>query len=171
MNFFTNQEYLDLIQKLVDQQYDDATNDYDIENMEWIPDESEIQEKIIRANYNGVIDLTKTKSSKIKEELLKCANLKVGNFKFMIDRYFDTPSADGFKTVINLRFWEHKNKTDSGNPCSIDYPLIFYKDSRFNGRAWVKYFNHGSSAVNVPIDTVVEIVRWLQAMGKLTAFL
>jgi len=34
MSSLTNKEYLELCQKLVDQQYDDAIDDYDVSKME-----------------------------------------------------------------------------------------------------------------------------------------
>lgn len=78
MKSLTDQDYLELIQSLVDQQYDTAVDDYDIEKMEWIPSESEIKEKFHKSKTNGLIDLTNIKSVKLKEEILKCTNLKVG---------------------------------------------------------------------------------------------
>lgn len=170
MSSFTKQEYLDLIQKLVDQQYDDAIDDYDIDQMEWIPSEPEIKEKVIKANTNGLIDLTNVKSSKIKEQLVLCTNLKVGPFKIRIGRYNGVPSQQGANICLDLEVWEERTKTPNGMPCRVDFPLIFHKDTRFDTRPWLKYFS-GNMGGNVPMDTVVEIVRWMQAVKKLTAFL
>jgi hypothetical protein len=171
MSSFTNQEFLDLIQKLVDQQYDDAIDDYDIEQMEWVPSEPEIKQKIHQANNAGTIDLTHVKASKIKEEILKCSNLRVGPFKMRITRYNGVPSQNGAQMSLSMKAWEERTQTPSGMSCRMDYPMIFAKDARFNGRPWLKYFGRDNVAHNVPIDTVVEIVRWMRAMHKLTAFL
>ena len=170
MKSLTDQEYLELIQKFVDQQYDQV-DDHNTEKMEWIPAEPEYKKKIHQANTAGMIDLTHVKSTKIKEELLKCTNLKVGNFKVRIKRYNGVPSHQGIQMTVDMEVWEERNQTPSGRPCKIDFPMLFYKDNRFLGRPWVKYFNQGNFATNVPIDTAVEIVRWLQALKKLTAFL
>lgn len=170
MSSFTKREYLDLVQKLVDRQYDDAVDNYDIEQMEWIPSEPEIKQKIHQANNAGTIDLTHVKSSKIKEEILKCSNLRVGAFKVRVVRYNGVPSKNGAQMALSLKVWEERNQTPSGMQCQMDYPMHFNKDNRFDGRPWLKYFQD-NTAHNVPIDTVVEIVRWLQAVHKLTAFL
>jgi len=171
MKSFTDQEYLELIQKLVEEQYNDAVDDYNIDKMEWIPSEPEIKQKIHRASTSGMIDLTNVKSNKLKEELLKCTNLKVGSFKVRIKRYNGVPSQQGMQMTVDMEVWEERTKTPSGRPCKIDYPMIFHKDTRFKGRPWLKYFNQGNFGSNVPIDTAVEIVRWMQALKKLTAFL
>jgi hypothetical protein len=171
MSSFTNKEYLDLLQRLVEQQYSDAVDDYDVESMEWIPSEPEIKQKIHQASSSGMIDLTNVKSSKIKEELLKCTNLRVGAFKIRIKRYNGVPSQKGAQMTVDMEIWETRTRTPAGNPCNIDYPMKFAKDSRFSNRPWLKYFDQGNFAINVPIDTAVEIVRWMQGIHKLTAFL
>jgi len=167
----TDQEYLDLIQKLVDHQYDDAIDDYDIDKMEWIPAEAEIKAKIPKLNNRGMIDLTHVKSSKLKEEILKCGNLRVGSFKVVLTHYHGVPSQSGAQLCVDLEVREEKTKTPSGQECRVDYRADLLKDSRFKGRPWLKYFSNGSCGSNIPIDTVVEIVRWMQAVKKLSAFL
>ncbi len=170
MKSLTDQEYIELCQKLVDQQYNDAIDDYDIEKMEWIPSEPEAKEKMLKVNHSGMIDLTHVKSSKIKEEIFKCGNIKVGDFKIIINHYSGVPSQEGAKLCCNLRVMGHQSQTMNGMPCNMDSVVNLPKDSRFKGRPWLKYFN-GSYASNVPIDTVVDIIRWMQAIKKMTAFL
>ncbi len=174
MKSLTDKEYMELCLKLVDEQYDDALDEYDIENMEWIPSEPEIKKHIPRPDTYGMIDLTNVLSTKIKEEILKCANIRVGNFKMTIARFNGVPSQEGSKLCADFGIKEVRTKTPSGVPCGpggMEYPADVLKDSRFKGRPWLKYFKDGSYAHNVPIDTVVEIIRWLQALKKLTAFL
>lgn len=171
MSTLTNEEYLALCQKLADQQYDDAVDDYDISKMEWIPAESETREKLLRANTVGMIDLTTVRSSEIKKQILLCTNLKVGKFKMRTSRTFDGLTEPTIENLtFSLEIWEEKNRTPNGMPCQMDFPMAPGKDTRFKGRPWLKYFN-GSNASKVPYDTVVEIVRWMQAVKKLTAFL
>lgn len=172
MTSFSNKDYLDLIQQLVDQQYDDAVEDYDIDNMEWIPAEPEIKEKMMKVNRSGMIDLTHVKSNKIKEEIHKCGNIRIGNFKIIISRYNGTPSQQGAQLCCDLHIMGNRNKTMNGMPCNMDYDVDVKKDSRFNNQSWLKYFDQSPSyADNVPVDVVVDIVRWLQGIHKLTAFL
>jgi hypothetical protein len=171
MKSLSDQDYLRLLQQITDQQYDDAIDDYDINKMEWIPAEPEAKEKIKLASSWGMIDLTHVKSSKIKEEILKCTNLKVGSFKLRIDRYNEIPSQQGAKLCLDLEVMEERTQTPSGMPCRVEYRMDFSKDSRFKKCNWAKYFSDRGSGSNVPIDTVVEIVRWMQAAKKLSAFL
>jgi hypothetical protein len=170
MSELTNEEYLALCQKLVDQQYNDAVDDYDISKMEWIPAESEAKEKMLKVNHSGMIDLTHVRSTKIKEEIFKCGNLKIGDFKIIISHFSGIPSQEGSNLCCNLRIMTHQSRTMNGMPCNMDFDANLKKDSRFNGRPWLKYFGNGYGD-NIPIDTLVEIVRWLQAIKKMTAFL
>lgn len=165
---------MELCLKLVDEQYDDAVDDYDIDKMEWIPSEPEIKKNIPQPNTWGTIDLTNVLSTKIKEEILKCANIKVGTFKIRVARFNGVPSQEGAKLCMDIEIKEARKTTPNGVPCGpagVEYPADVLKDTRFKGRPWLKYFKDGSYAHNVPVDTVVEIVRWLQALKKLTAFL
>src|SRR5208283_297708 len=172
MSPMSKEEYLRLLQDYVDRQYDDAIDDYNIEEMEWIPAEPEIEKKTVKANTNGTIDLTDVKSDKIREELFKCTNLRVGKFKIRINRYQGLPTPDGSQVAMNLEVWEERSQTPNGHPCKIDFPVVFHKDKRFIGKPWVaKYFNNRGICHNVPTDVVVEVVRWMQALKKLTAFL
>jgi hypothetical protein len=171
MKSLTDKEYLELLSKLVDQQYDDAVDDYDIDKMEWFPAESEAKQKMVRqVNSKGMIDLTHVKSSLIKEEIHKCGNIKVGIFKIVIRRYSEVPSQKGVQLCCDLKILIHQSQTMNGFPCNMDNDIDLTKDSRFKERPWLKYFRF-NYADNVPIDTVVEIVRWLQALKKLSAFL
>lgn len=173
---FTKEEYLALVEELTKEQYDSDYIDDDVYMPSNWPDpepEIEMKKKELLPNTNGQIDLTNIKAGKIKEELFKCANLRVGNFKIRISRYNGVPSSEGSKIAISLQVFEERNKTPSGAPCKIDYPVVFEKDSRFAGRSWIKYFggNKGNGATNVPVDTVVDVVRWFQALKRMGAFL
>jgi hypothetical protein len=169
MKSFTDQEYLELLQKLVDQQYDDAIDDYDIDKMEWAPSEPEIKKKIEKLNHHGMIDLTHVKSNKLKEEVKKCSNLRVGNFKITLTHIRPDPIRGDVGYDLEIR--EERTKTPSGMPCRIDYRTDIIKDSRFKGRPWLKYFMNNGIGTNVPVETIVDIVRWMRAIKKLTAFL
>lgn len=170
MKYFTDQEYIELCQKLVDQQYNDVIDDYDFFEIEYIPEKPEIKEKIIEVNSSGMIDLIHIKSDKIKEEILKYGNLKIGDFKIIISHYNEVLSQDGARLCCNLKIMKHQSQTMNGMPCNMDVLVNLQKDNRFNGRHWLKYFSN-SFAYNVPIDTVVEMIRWMQCIKKLSAFL
>lgn len=169
MKSFTNEEYLALCEKLLNEQYDEALDDYNIAEMEWIPTE-ETKKKRKRANTSGFIDLTEMKSNQIKPELFKCTNLKVGLFKLRISHCNDHEEDDN-KAQFSLEVWEERHKTPNGMPCKIDFPMVFAKDSRFKDRPWLKHFQGGNAAYRMPVDTLVEVIRWMQAIQRLTCFL
>src|SRR5271154_2311042 len=120
MSTLTNEEYLALCQKLIDQQYDDAVDDYDVSKMEWIPADSDIKEKMVQANTNGMIDLTNVKAAEIKKQIILCTNLKVGKFKIRVSRYNQIPSQTGAQMTLTFEVWEERNRTPNGMPCQID---------------------------------------------------
>ena len=169
MKSFTNEEYLALCTKLLEEQYDEALDDYNIEDMEWTPSETEVKVKREKANSNGMIDLSEVKSNLIKPQLFKCTNFKVGFFKLRISHFNEKESDD--KAVFSVEVWEERHKTPNGMPCKIDFPMVFAKDTRFKDRPWLKHFQGGSFAYQMPIDTLVEVIRWMQIVKKLSAFL
>jgi hypothetical protein len=174
-------DYLKLLQDLEgsdsDYQEDD---DVSVPDESWIWGESPLKEKMLGPR-NGAIDVTKYKKESIKEALYKSTNLQVGDFTLKIERYNGRPGRfESIKPIqidlsMNIAIWERKYKTPTGNPCKMDYRLDLHKDNRFVNKPWLTFFaNSGlgtGKAVDVPVDTVVDIIRWLQALKRLTAFL
>lgn len=169
MSSFTNQEYLELCRALAEAQYD-STEEEELVEMEWIPSEPPAKKRFA-PNTNGTIDMTDTRSNLIRNLLWKCTNIKVGNFKIKINSYTGEPGQHGALVSMRLSVWEEKHKTPNGHPCRMDFPVNWAKDNRFTGRPWLKYFTGGYENGTIPIDTVVDIIRWMQAIKKLTAFL
>lgn len=169
-------EYLKILQELVDQQYND-TNTQDIEQEDtWIYAESPLLEKIKKSkpNYHGVIDVTNFKRHKIRDALYDYMQFRVGEFLIKIITYQGESNkklADDAKTTVNVSLWEKKFTTPSGNPCNMDFKLNILKDNRFHGKPWLLLFNSSGSGYNIPITTMIDIIRWMQAIQKLTAFL
>lgn len=167
---FSKEEYIALCQKMLDEQYGNDEDDYDTVDMNaWIPSESEAKEKMIAASINGIIDLTKTKKSDIATNLFKCTNLKIGNFSIKITRYSGSPSKDGVGLTFDISIFEETSKTPSGNPCKMTYKVDILKDSRFTGRQWISYFNKYNGS-NIPTSVLVDIIRFLQVVHRLPAF-
>ena len=52
----------------------------------------------------------------------------------------------------------------------MDYPFDAPQDNLFIGKPWLALFS-GTSARNVPVETVGDIACWLQALKRMTAFL
>lgn len=174
MTLLTNkqylQNYLDLVTKLADEQYDHNDDFHDIiTKMEWVPAESEAKEAMLKSTASyGCIDLTTVHSSKMKEEIFKNCNFRVGNFKVNIKRFSADP--ENKEIFAYLRIWEERNKTPNGMSCKLDFAVNFNKDTRFTECSWVTHFG-GNSSDKVPINTVVEIARYLQFVSKYPAFI
>jgi hypothetical protein len=157
---FSKEEYLKLIQELLDNQYDNEEEDNSL--FVWLPAESEIKEKIkIKELNNGFIDGTNVKSIEFKKLLTLNGNVRFG--LFMIVRT-SKMQCNG-SIITNLYIYED-HKANSNISSKVDV----IKDSRFISRVWKKYFNSYKEGVDIPIDTVVEIARYLQVLQKLAAF-
>jgi hypothetical protein len=73
---------------------------------------------------------------------------------------------------MNISIFEMKNTTPiSGAPCKMQYRANFHKDNRFKGKPWLELFSKFGTADNVPTETVVDIIKWLQVIQKIGVFL
>jgi len=177
MTNISKEEYLKLLEDLADDQY--GTTDYPEDNYvpdeAWIPSESGAKEMIRFKNLHGKIDVTKFKKEQIQDALYKCMNIQVGDFLIKIESYHGYPDKFGKGTnlTMDIEVWEKRYRTPSGAPCNMDFRIDWSKDNRFFTRKWLSYFGAGtrSAGINVPVDTVVEIVRWMQALKRMGAFL
>lgn len=160
---FTSQEYYNLIKELVDQQYTDDSDD--LYQEAWIPAESAIKEKL-KLKDNGIIDLTNTKKDKIKDFITKSNTIKIGNFLIKIIKS-ELLKSD---LIMDICIYEEKIRTQPGQPCKMLYKLDSIRDSRFSKCDWNSYFNDFRYGKSIPLNIFLEIVRWLQAIGKLTSF-
>jgi hypothetical protein len=160
------QAYLDLCQRLLDEREGDEDTSDGIEMLVWIPATSKVKENMEASINYGVIDLSNIKGSKIKEQLSKGKYFKVDGFSIKVITH--DPVKDQFYIMI----YEDKNKTPLGRPCKMTYKLKPTLDTRFDGRPWLSYFTYyDGSAKNIPADGMVEIVRFLQIIKKLSAFI
>lgn len=168
--------------KLVEEAYyktDIPEDDYDyceVPDDSWAPGESSAKELMKRADGRyGIIDVTKFRKDKIQEALYKCMSIQVGEFLIRIDTYHGYPDKFGKGTnlTMDIEVWKKQYKTLSGNPCNMDFKMDWSKDNRFFGRPWLQLFAGGTScsANDVPVETVIEIVRWMQALKRMNAFL
>lgn len=169
MNSMTKQEYLDLINKLLDQQYENDEPETPDPDSHWMPAESPLKDKIPISVQNGVIDLTNAKKDKIKTSLTMAGGFRVDNFLVKVKRR-QTNSLP-VALVWDIELFEERFKTPSGNPCRMTYRLDVGSDTRFNQCPWVTSFGKGSSARGVSPDVFFDIIRWMQAIKRMTAFL
>ena len=171
MTTMSNEEYLKLIESL-DQEDEDYCDD--IPEDAWFPSESAVKKKEVPARNIDALNLNK---DKIKEILYETSSIDVGSFIVRVNAYHGFPVKIGEFEVPNSTLtldhslWERKHKTFSGHPCNMVYRLNILKDDRFVGRTWLDHFETFGGALDVPIDTVVDIIKWLQTIQKYPAFL
>jgi hypothetical protein len=180
MNNVSKEEYLRLIEEYVNDQYGDNDGDettLDVGAFEggWIPADPPAKERMKNALGGGssCIDLTTAKKDKISDALYKYHNIKVGEFIIRIEEYHGRPGKTG-KTVnltMDVSVWEEVYRTPSGTPCKMTYRKNFHQDNKFDKRPWLNYFSNSGDAHNIPADTVVDVIRWMQALKRMTAFL
>jgi len=173
MQFLNKQEYLDFINKLLDQQYNDDEPEVKEEDSHWMPAESPLKDKIPIGVLSGTMDLTDARKEKINTALANASNFKVDHFLVKVKRNQLNPKTNSLtlNPTLDIELYEERFKTPSGNPCRMTYRLDIGKDSRFTQCKWANYFGAGSTARNVPKEVFIDIIRWMQALKRLTAFL
>lgn len=175
----SKEEYLQLIEQYANEQYggeQDLSDTYDISEDAWMPAESPNKENMLRAlnsNRSGSADLTNVRKDKIQEALYKCTNIKVDSFLVRIERYSGEPDkfGKGVNLTMDISIWEERYKTPSGNPCRLTCRMNLHKDDRFENRPWLHQFSQAGTACDIPVETVVDIIKWMQAIKRMSAFL
>lgn len=172
-NSFTRKDYLSLIQKFAEEQYDTPEDEEPKIEDYWIPSEPEIKKKIQEPTNAGAADVTKVKKDQIMDCLKKFRNIKVGNFLVKITKYHTDESGDFTKGMVDLYIYEEKSKTASGQPTKMHNKINLAKDDRFDSRPWLSHSNRYNPEylTKVPMETVLDIVRWLQGIHRMSAFL
>lgn len=175
MNFLSKEEYLQLIESAQDDEGYDEMDNKDSPDA-WIPAESPIKWKMERtraAASHGVIDVLKYRKEQIRDAIYKCMNLQVGEFIIHINRYNGHPKDKQLHgpLTLDINVMQERYKTPSGAPCKMSYKFDFFQDNRFSHCEWINLFASNGYANEVPIETVVNIVRWMQALRRMNAFL
>lgn len=167
MKNFDKDEFLELINKLLKDQYG-TMDEEQIPDNAWLPSESPFKQKLISPNYSTVIDLTDCKSSELYNTISsKLSNIKVGNFIIRISKcHYHINKLEG----INLYLHEEKKTTHLGKMSKITSKIDIHNDIRFNKCIWISYFNSSRLGESIPLNTLVDIVRWLQGLNRLSAF-
>jgi hypothetical protein len=173
-DIFTEEEYLNLVRRLADEQYD-QTDDFDPAEaftVSAVDDLVEARKQRMQHQLkNGTIDLTKVKKDKLLSSLFKHNTIKVYDFTIRISEYHGEPSKTGANLSVTVTLYHERHKTElSGAPCNIVETFNIGKDNRFSTRPWLSYFT-GCHGKRIPPDVLVEIIRWMQVVKKLPAFL
>lgn len=165
-NTFDKEEFLRLVKLITEQQYNSDLSE-EIQKDNWIEERVEtIKGKMKQKENNGILDLSNAKRAQIINQLHNYRNLKIGNFFIKISKY----RGDVDKQIkLDIYIYEEQRKLNSkyGNLTNKIDPL---KDSRFSTASWIQYFDQFKLGNNVPMDKIPDIVRWLQAIQKLTCF-
>jgi hypothetical protein len=159
-------DYLKLLREVADS--DNDLEDCDIPEDAWIPAEPAAKELMNISSHRGPIDITKFRRADIGKTLLKYDSVLVGSFLVRIDKSYN---GNNPVTHLDLELWEKQYKTPSGNPCNMDFRINIHTDSRFTNCSWLPLFSTRGNANNVLIATAVDIIRWLQAIKRIGAFM
>lgn len=166
MSNWSKDEYLRLLELYATEQYG---SDNPIEDLDaWIPAEAPIKEKM-KSSFNGCIDLTNCKRENIQDALYRNSNIKIGNFLIRITKHSGY-IEDKVNLTMDISVWEDKQIVSNKRPCKIACKVNFAQDSRFETRPWTNSFRSGIGT-KIPAETVVDVVKWLQAITRMTAFL
>jgi len=146
-------EYLEKLMKIEEEGYGETFDSIE-----------QLRKKIEKKIIGGNIDATNLKKIAINKIIYNYQQITVGNFMIVASQ---NTSTDTFNLVIHEKVF----KTISGLPCNIQNKVKISKDDRFNGKSWAKEFNSVWGAKNISPADYVDIVKWLQAITKLTCFL
>ncbi len=172
MKSFTNDDFLRLVEELTERQYGLDSSDEESEHY-WMPADALAKDKIKKPGEGGSIDITKIRKEDIQDMLYKHTNFKIGVFLIRITKYHSYPVKNKASTDLkmDLAFWHEVTKTPTGAPCKMTYRFDIGKDNRFSNRSWLSYLTSKAIMKDVPVETVVDIFRWFQALHRMTAFL
>lgn len=157
--------FLALAQKMTDEQYGEESEYTSFHEV--LEDFEYISEPITKTiDPSSSCDLTKVKRDKIKSALESTGNVVIGNFVLKIHRYqgsFDRAYKEK-ANEFSISLYEKKSK--------IHNKVHINKDYRFKEAPWLFYFKDPvKGGTGIPTDTLVEIVRWLQAITKMGIFI
>lgn len=159
-----NSDYKKLIEEFYQNQYssegdDEFTNDKHV----WVPDiaGSEKMERLKTLhNTQQVINATTFSAAEMKQKINDFRNIKIGNFIIKITTVYGP--------TVDVLIYEEQAKT---KPANITIKVNPNKDSRFQGRSWISYFDQFNVGKNIPTEEIYHIFRWLQAIYRMPAFL
>ena len=130
---------------------------------------SEPPEKTKIINKLEHIDATNLKINDIKSKINKYNQISIGNFLIHIKQheYCEINKLNLYSFYI----YENIFTLPSGRSCNVLTKIDTLKDIRFKARPWLTYFKRDRMAYQVPENTLIDIIRWLQAICKLLAFI
>lgn len=168
MKNYSNQQYLEMLKKLVEEQYSDLSEGALESYID--PQQIIMERKVerIKNNMNNnssqICDVTNCKRKDIEKKVANCRNFVVGNFSIRVSQVQNSG-------IVDIDIYENKISTNFAVPSQIQHKLDILKDTRFKTCSWAKYFNHFKRGSNIPQETLVEIIKWLQVASSIGTFL
>lgn len=169
MSSISREDYLKLLEEISREEDSGCDN---IPDEAWFPSESPAKNRMKNVNSHGVFNITHLKKAEIKEKIFKYTNFQIGNFLIRTKKYRGTPDTDkNINLTFDIEVYERKNQTPTGRQCNMDYRANLKIDDRFATRPWIDLFDDEGRANNISIDDFVNIIRYMQTIKKLSAFL
>lgn len=169
MTTFTQKEYIEMLEKLVNEQYDDEeeTINSNIVNS-WIPADPPAKDGMKKVSNDSFIDLTKVKKDKIEDCIYNYRNIRIGKFLLKIIKYSSKPNElQGiYKSDLELNIVIYEDKTPQ-----LSSKVDVKNDIRFTGRSWQSNFNQFKAGMYIDIPSTIDIIRWLQAISRIGCFI
>lgn len=139
-------EYLSVIGKLLEEQYGTySSEDYKIYDIK--------EEKTIS---NGVLDVSKANITDLQQQIYKYKNFKIEKFILKILKINENK--------FDITIFEEISKS------RLNKVKILF-DSRFELTDWTTFFDRNNQGSNIPVKELISIIRWLQAISRLKAFI
>lgn len=183
MSFISKDDYLKLLESVQQEDFDQIDH-LDPPDTAWIPARSSAHDMLEKARARqsyGILDIVEYKREQIQEALYECINLQVGEFIIHVEEYHGRPAklskakntspSPASELTMDIVVYQERLTTPSGIPCKMQYMMDFFQDNRFTNQAWLSHFTHKGRARNIPVETVVDMIRWLQALNRMNAFL
>jgi hypothetical protein len=162
----TKEDYLRMIREAYASSNEDDLDDY-IDCDAWVPAEPIVKKKVGPvSNLLSSVDATNLKKDAIERIIRRTKQINVGKFLVLIKDHFE-----GKDESFNVIIYETKNKTPTGLSCNIQVKVNMSKDSRFSDRKWKNNFKNGIFGQKLSPEALVDVLKWLQAVTKLTCFL
>jgi hypothetical protein len=155
MSKIDEKEYLTMVQEAYNQAYGAEENVF---SERIVFSESELslaaKERLLNSARRNIIDMTKMKRKEMAEKLSSARWITINNFVVQIYKV-----ENG---LFTLAVSEEKNK--------IHRKLDSKRDNQFDQALEWREFFQSKVAVRIPLERVVEMIRWIQGISKITPF-
>jgi len=121
--------------------------------------------------YEKIIDLTECNKEKIESAICNFQNYKIDNFLIKIKKYAASLDSSS-KLMVDVEIYEEiESIAYNSEDCKVLQKIDVANDLRFNNQHWYIYFNKFKMGVRMPLEVLVEMLRWCQALIKMRVFL